>query len=551
MNRIRVATLQYLFRPIHGFSEFTDQVRGLVRTAADYECRLLVFPEFFTVQLLTLGDLSRPMVEQVRSLADRADEFIEFMSGLAREYGIYIAGGTIPIRDPKKPDRIFNDCYFFAPDGGYETQGKMHMTRFEKEVWKVSPRKQLKVFETEFGRVAIAICYDAEFPEVARAAARQGALILIVPSFTDDRQGFLRVRYCAQARAIENQMFVIQSSTVGSLPMVPAVSLNYGQASILTPSDFPFARDGILAEGVPNQESMVIGELNLRVLRASRKSGSVVPLRDSKKTIDLSPQTEVVQLLHSSTPRKTAAPATSSVKRARPSLSVRHVQEDDFPSIRELARLIYPDITPWSDEQLRNHLDVFPQGQLVAVDKHSGLIVGMCSGLIIDWDRYEATQDWSSFTGAGTYGNHDPVSGATLFAADVMVRPGFQGHGIGKRLYQRGRFGLARQIGLRRILAGSRLRGYHRYAETMTPQDYVTEVVHGRLNDPTLSFQLSQGFHVLTVVGDYFVGDPESRGWAAVIEWLNPDVAEPQDYDQGEARYRVTTSAKPDESPQS
>src|SRR5690606_25411464 len=124
-----------------------------------------------------------------------------------------------------------------------------HMTRFEREEWIVSARDCLKVIETSFGKVAITICYDVEFPELARAAARQGAQILLVPSCTDDRQGFLRVRYCAHSRAIENQMYVIQSSTVGSLPNVPAVSLNYGQAAILTPSDFPFSRDGILAEG--------------------------------------------------------------------------------------------------------------------------------------------------------------------------------------------------------------------------------------------------------------------------------------------------------------
>jgi predicted amidohydrolase len=109
------------------------------------------------------------------------------------------------------------------------------MTRFENEDWLISPRKRVQVFETQFGRVAIAICYDVEFPEIVRAAARQDTHILIVPSCTDDRQGFLRVRYCAQARAIENQMYVVHSCTVGSLPMVPAVSLNYGQASILTP----------------------------------------------------------------------------------------------------------------------------------------------------------------------------------------------------------------------------------------------------------------------------------------------------------------------------
>jgi len=533
VDRLRVASLQYFVRPIRELSEFRGQVSGLVRTAADYRCRLVVFPEYFTIQLLTLEDLSRPMVEQVRTLADRADAFFELMGELARENDIYIVAGSIPVRDASDPERITNESHLFAPDGSHAGQAKLHMTRFEKDVWRVSPGKKLRLFETDFGRLAIAICYDAEFPEIARAAARQDATILVVPSYTDDRQGFLRVRYCAHARAIENQMFVLHSATVGSLPMVPAVSLNYGQAAILTPSDFSFARDGILAEGVPNQETMVIGELNLRLLRSSRFRGTVLPLRDSRNSAELVAATEIISL----TGRPQAAP------RPRKGIAIRSTQPDDFPGIRELAQLIYPDITPWSDAQLAKHLELFPQGQFVAVDRVSGLIVGMCSGLIIDWDRYDPDMDWSRFTDGGMFTNHDPVHGATLFAADVMVRPGMQGHGIGKRLYQAGRFGLARQIGLRRILAGSRLRGYHRYANKMSAEDYVIEVVHGRLNDPTLSFQLAQGFRVLAVVGGYFEGDPESRGWAAVIEWLNDDVADPEDYGQGDPRFIPDRSA--------
>jgi len=142
----------------------------------------------------------------------------------------------------------------------------------------------------------VAVCYDVEFPEIARAAARLDAHILVVPSCTDDRQGWLRVRYCAHARAIENQMYVIQSSTVGSLPMVPAVHLNYGQAAILTPSDFQFARDGILAEGNPNQEMMVIGELNLSTILESRTRGTVLPLRDSTRTAAALGDVEVLSL---------------------------------------------------------------------------------------------------------------------------------------------------------------------------------------------------------------------------------------------------------------
>jgi predicted amidohydrolase len=184
----------------------------------------------------------------------------------------------------------------FAPSGQHGIQRKLHMTRFEAEEWFVSPGTHLRVFETDIGRLAVNVCYDVEFPELARAAARLGAYILVAPSCTDDRQGYLRVRYCAQARAIENQLYVIQSCTVGSLPMVPAVSLNYGQAAILTPSDFSFSRDGILAEGVPNQESMVIGELNLTTIQETRASGTVLPLRDSRTTAEVVAHTEVIKL---------------------------------------------------------------------------------------------------------------------------------------------------------------------------------------------------------------------------------------------------------------
>ena len=296
MERIRVASLQYYIRPVQTFEQFRDQVEGLVDTAADYKCHLLVFPEYFTVQLLTLGNVRRPIREQIRDLARQVPRFIEMMSGLARKSGLYIVAGTMPSLDDASSDVVHNQCYFFSPNGEHGVQGKLHMTRFEAEEWLITPQSKLKVFETDFGRLAVAICYDVEFPEIARAAARQEANILIVPSCTDDRQGFLRVRYCAHARAIENQMYVIHSSTVGSLPMVPAISLNYGQAAILTPSDFAFSRDGILAEGNFNQEMVVIGELNLKTIVESRSSGTVLPLHDSNRTGGVIAQPEIVKL---------------------------------------------------------------------------------------------------------------------------------------------------------------------------------------------------------------------------------------------------------------
>ncbi len=295
MERIRVASLQYFIRPVKTFDQFRDQVSALVETAVDYKAHLIVFPEYFSVQLLTLGNVQRPIREQIVDLSNCVPPYIELFSQLSKKHSTYIVAGTIPVFDQVK-NSLHNDCHFFSPSGEYGVQGKMHMTRFEAEEWDVRPRERLKVFETDFGKVAIAICYDIEFPEISRAAAHQDAQIIITPSCTDDRQGFLRVRYCAHARAIENQVYVIQSCTVGSLPMVPAVSLNYGQASILTPSDFSFSRDGILAEGTVNQEMMVIGELNLKTIQEGRESGTVLPLRDSKRTQDLLATTELVKL---------------------------------------------------------------------------------------------------------------------------------------------------------------------------------------------------------------------------------------------------------------
>ena len=296
MERIRIASLQYYIRPVERFEDFRDQVIALVDTAADYECKLVVFPEYFSVQLLTLGDLHAPMPAQVRSLARHVPEYLDLMSGLARRHGLYVCGGTFPVTEPGGGDTVYNRAFFFGPGGDYGVQGKLHMTRFESEEWLVSAESTLRVFETQFGKVAIAICYDVEFPEIARAAARAGAHILLVPACTDDRYGFLRVRYCAHARAIENQMYVVCAHTVGSLPMAPAVSLNYGQAAILTPSDFPFSRDGVLAEGQPNQEMMVIGELNLMTILETRTEGTVIPLYDSEARARVAVDTEEVRL---------------------------------------------------------------------------------------------------------------------------------------------------------------------------------------------------------------------------------------------------------------
>ncbi|MDP3278850.1 MAG: GNAT family N-acetyltransferase [Deltaproteobacteria bacterium] len=521
MDTVRIATLQYFIRPVASFADFRAQVSGLIETAADYRCRLIVFPEYFSLQLLTLGDVTRSMTEQVRDLARQSPEILAMIRELAIKNDIYVVAGTVLIEDSES-GHLHNVCHVIGPDGSVGAQPKIHMTRFEREEWDIESVREINTFETDFGRLGVAICYDVEFPEIVREHARNGANIIVVPSCTDDRQGFLRVRYCAQARAIENQVFVVQSSTVGSLPSVPAVSLNYGQASILTPSDFAFSRDGIAAEGIPNQEAMVIADVNLSAIADSRAMGTVLPLVDAE--------------------RYRNKPIVSTLRRLGPAgehdFVVRSTRPTDFDAISELCRRVYPDSLPWTERQLASHLEVFPEGQFVAVHTKSQRVVGMAASLILRWDDYDPMSAWKDFTLSGMFTNHNPDEGRTLYAAEVMVDPDHQGSGIGRLLYD-ARRELVQRRRLLRIRAGARLRGYGRFAAEHTPEEYTARVCRGEISDQTLTFQLKRGFRVLDVVGNYLANDTESRGFAALIEWLNPEIATPGDYALQPDRFRA------------
>jgi ribosomal protein S18 acetylase RimI-like enzyme len=208
---------------------------------------------------------------------------------------------------------------------------------------------------------------------------------------------------------------------------------------------------------------------------------------------------------------------------------VSNTQPADIEAVIELTRAVYAHSAPWTREQLESHLSVFPEGQFVAVEHPGGRVVGMAASLIVLWDDYEIHGSWREFTAHGHFTNHDPQNGRTLYGAEVMVHPDYQRRGIGKQLY-RARFELAKRLGLLRIRAGARLRGYHQHAGSMSAVEYVSRILRGELRDPTLSFQLRQGFEVIAVVSDYLRNDPESLGYAAVIEWLNPAVAKPEDH---------------------
>lgn len=199
---------------------------------------------------------------------------------------------------------------------------------------------------------------------------------------------------------------------------------------------------------------------------------------------------------------------------------VRGTRAEDIPRLLEMSRAIYPARAAWTETELRSHLSVFPEGQLVA--ELGGRVLGMAASVVILWDDYDIRGSWRQFTGDGLFTNHDPVNGRTLYGAGVMVDPEAQGRGVGRALYA-ARRALTRRLELSRIRAGARLSRYARYADRMTARDYVAAVLDGEIRDPVLHFQVREGFRVLAVVPGYLPHDPESLGYAAVIEWLNPE----------------------------
>lgn len=217
-------------------------------------------------------------------------------------------------------------------------------------------------------------------------------------------------------------------------------------------------------------------------------------------------------------------------------VTVRPTGPEHYDGIIALTRAVYPHTPPWREEQLASHLKVFPDGQFVALATDGGRVVGMAASLIVLWDDYDMHADWRDFTDRGMFTNHDPARGRTLYGAEIMVHPEWQGKGVGSLIYDTRR-DLVRRLRLRRIRAGARLRGYHRHADRMSAVEYAQRVAKGELFDPTVSFQMRRGFVILAVVSGYLRHDPESLGHAAVIEWLNPEVATAADYSGRDPRF--------------
>lgn len=202
-----------------------------------------------------------------------------------------------------------------------------------------------------------------------------------------------------------------------------------------------------------------------------------------------------------------------------PNFTVRKTCPDDIPLLIALQKQIYPDIPPWSESKLREQLDAFPRGQLVA-EGPDGLL-GCASSIIVSWDDWVEPHSWKEITSAGTFENHNPL-GRTLYGVEVFVDPESQGQGVGHMLYE-ARRSLCRAMNLKRIICCGRLPGYHNYASEMTAELYAQKVIWGDLKDPVLSFQLREGFSYCGVMESYIPEDNESGGYASLIVWLNPD----------------------------
>jgi len=276
--RLRVSAVQYHLHDIQSFNEFAHQCEHYIRNAQEYGAEFVLFPEFFTTQLLSIeeeggnqlsiNDLSR-FTEQYRNL------FLKF----AKETKMHIIAGTHVIN---RNGRLYNVAHLFYPDGRMEEQAKLHITPTEVEEWNMSAGDSLRVFDTDKGRIAILTCYDIEFPEIVRMAKAAGADVIFCPSCTDDRHGFHRVRYTSHARAIENQVYVVLTGTVGSLTKVDFMRANFGQAAIITPNDIPFPPKGLMAEGEINTDMLITADLDLNLLHEVREKGSVTTWRDRR-----------------------------------------------------------------------------------------------------------------------------------------------------------------------------------------------------------------------------------------------------------------------------
>ncbi len=275
----RIAAAQYPIEFLGDWTRYEAKIVRWVEEAARNGARLLLFPEYFSMELASLfpAEIHASLPAQLPALQTVLPRFLELFATQAKRHNVIICAGSFPVR---VGDGYRNRSYLFHGDGRSEFQEKLQMTRFENEQWLIQGGGDVRVFDTALGRIAIDVCYDSEFPLIARRQVEMGADLILVPSCTDTLAGYWRVRIGCQARALENQCYVVQSSTVGDAPWSPAVDINIGAAAIYTPVDRGFPDDGVLASGTLNAAQWVYADVDLGAIAQVRREGQVFNFRD-------------------------------------------------------------------------------------------------------------------------------------------------------------------------------------------------------------------------------------------------------------------------------
>lgn len=276
---VRVGLVQWQMRPYKTLDDVFEQVEFFVDAVSDYKSDFVLFPEYFNAPLMAkfnhLGE-----AQSIRGLAQYTEEVRDRFINLAISYNINIITGSMPY--VKEDGGLYNVGFLVRRDGTYEMYEKVHVTPDEIKSWGLSGGKMVQTFDTDCAKIGILICYDVEFPELSRIMADQGMQILFVPFLTDTQNGYSRVRVCAQARAIENECFVAIAGSVGNLPRVHNMDIQYAQSGVFTPCDFAFPTDGKRAEATPNTEMILVSDVDLDLLNELHTYGSVRNLRDRR-----------------------------------------------------------------------------------------------------------------------------------------------------------------------------------------------------------------------------------------------------------------------------
>ncbi|MFC4096098.1 bifunctional GNAT family N-acetyltransferase/carbon-nitrogen hydrolase family protein [Euzebyella saccharophila] len=278
---VRLGLIQWQMRPYKRMEELLEQAEFFIDSVSGYRSDFALFPEFFNAPLMAENNhLSES--EAIRELAKHTETIVQKFSEFSISYNINIITGSMP---EMKDNRLFNVGYLCKRDGSVERFEKIHVTPDESKVWGMQGGTQLKTFDTDCGKIGILICYDVEFPELSRLLAEEGMDILFVPFLTDTQNGFSRVRHCAQARAIENECYVAIAGSVGNLPKVNNMDIQFAQSMVFTPCDFSFPTNGIKAEATPNAEMILIADVDIDLLRELNQFGAVRNLKDRRTDI--------------------------------------------------------------------------------------------------------------------------------------------------------------------------------------------------------------------------------------------------------------------------